>query len=283
MKYVLCRPEGGLNDMFVQISKCYEYCIYNGRTLLLDTVNNYSFKDNFSFYFRSNCDFLKLDYNEIKDILNILKLNNAECYPNINYINYLSHYSEEHNNFISNENNNLITFNFNIFYHETLLIHNACGGGIPNFILFEKIKLKDEIKNIFYERINKIENFFEKINYNAVHIRNTDIKTKNIDNFINNIPFKDGFFISTDDNYSLNKIKSLYKVIYFSDIPNVNLSLHLDIIDNDLKRSRNIDSIVDLFLLAFSHNLLGSVERSGYYMLANELMKKWQIRDSLFK
>ena len=75
MKYVLCRPEGGLNDMFVQISRCYEYCINNGRTLLVDTVNNDSFKDNFSFYFESKCSLLILDYNQISDILNMLKYN----------------------------------------------------------------------------------------------------------------------------------------------------------------------------------------------------------------
>jgi hypothetical protein len=81
---------------------------------------------------------------------------------------------------------------------------------------------------------------------------------------------------------ALDKLKSLYKVIYFSEIPYVNKSLHLDITDNITKRSRNIDSIVDLFLLAYSHNLLGSTPNSGYYILAKELIKNWEIRDLLF-
>lgn len=283
MKYVLCRPEGGLNDMFVQISRCYEYCINNGRTLLVDTVNNDSFKDNFSFYFESKSCLIKMDYNEISNILNVIKSCNLKCFPNINYINYLSHYSHQHNNFISNENNSPITFNFNKWYHEELLLHDACGGGVPNFMIFQNIKLKDNIKNLFFERIKKIENFCNKINYSAIHIRNTDMKSNNIDNFINNIPFtNEAFFISTDDKYSLDKIKSLYNVIHFSEVPNVNSSLHLDIIDSASKRIRNMDSIIDLFLLAFSHNLIGSVNYSGYYKLAQEFRQKWEIRDSMF-
>ena len=270
MKYVLCRPEGGLNDMFVQIAKCYEYCLRYGRTLLVDTNLNDSFKDDFSFYFKSESDILKINNYEIKDILYVLKSCNAECYPNINYIDHISNYSSYYNNFISDENHLPITFDFNNWYHETLLIHDACGGGIPNFILFDKLKISDYLKNIFNDRLSQVENFCNTKNYNAIHIRNTDMKCSDIDNFINSLP-NDHFFISTDDIYSLNKIKSLYNVISLSSIPNVNCSLHLDIVDSNEKRKRNIDSIIDLMLLAFSNNIIGSTHNSGYFILAQNL------------
>ena len=283
MKYVLCRPEGGLNDMFVQISKCYDYCIKYNRTLLVDTVNNDGFKYNLSYYFESKSDLLKIDYDEVLDILKVLQSSNSVSFPNINYVYHQSHFSHHFNNFISNENNSLLTFDFNTWYHEELLIHDQCGGGSPNMEIFTKLKLKEHMMQNFYEKYGKIAEFCGKNDYSAVHIRNTDMKTDNIDNFIHSIPCKnDAFFISTDDKYSLDIITNNYRAINFSNIENVTCSLHLDSIDSDEKRKRNIDSITDILLLSFSYFLIGSNESSGYFQLAKSLKENWEIRDTLF-
>jgi hypothetical protein len=283
MKYVLVRPEGGLNDMLVQTSRCYDYCLRYGRTLLVDTRYNDSFKDDFSFYFKSTSDILKTNDSEVRDILYMLRSINSDCVPNIDFIDHKSHYSGSHQAFISDENNCTISFDFYKHYDEVLLIHDNCGGGVPDFKLFEKLKLSDHIKNIFFERIKQIESFCNRINYSAVHIRNTDMRCGDIDNFINSLPFRDEpFFISTDDINSLNKVKQIYNVIHFSNISNVTNSMHLDEVDNIEKRSRNIDSVVDLFLLSFSHNLIGSTHHSGYFILAKELMNNYTYRDALF-
>ena len=135
----------------------------------------------------------------------------------------------------------------------------------------------------FYEKYGKIAEFCGKNDYSAVHIRNTDMKTDNIDNFIHSIPCKnDAFFISTDDKYSLDIITNNYRAINFSNIENVTCSLHLDSIDSDEKRKRNIDSITDILLLSFSYFLIGSNESSGYFQLAKSLKENWEIRDTLF-
>ena len=284
MKYVLCRPEGGLNDMFVQISKCYDYCIKYDRTLLVDTVNNDGFKYNLSYYFESKSDLLKINYDEVLDILKVLKSNNSVSYPNINYLYHQSHFSNNLNNFVSDENNCLLTFDFDTWYHEELLVHDNCGGGFPNMEIFKKLRLKDHIKENFFEKYGKIVEFCGKNEYLAVHIRNTDMKTDNIDNFINSISSRnnDSFFISTDDKYSLDTITNKYRAINFSCIDNVSNSLHLDVIDSDTKRKRNIDSLIDLFLLSFSYDLIGSNENSGYFQLARLFKQNWETRDLLF-
>ena len=294
MKYVLCIPEGGLNDMLCQISRCNNYCIDNGRTLLIDTNNNSTFKDDFSFYFKSKSDMLKLNYNEIIDILYVLKSCNAKCYPDIDYINIKSYYCDKNVCFVSNENNLPITFDFSNWYHETLLIYNNCGGGIPHNNIYNDICLTNNIKNIFNERLIKI---YEKINsvedesvneliiksYTAVHIRNTDMKCSNINKFINSLSeIYNIFFVSTDCKKSLDIINSKYNIIHFSNIENTDISLHRDIIDNNLKRIRNIDSIIDLLLLSFSNILIGSTDCSGYYILANYLKNNTNLRDLLF-
>jgi hypothetical protein len=270
--------------MFVQISKCYDYCIKYDRTLLVDTVNNDGFKYNLSYYFESKSDLLKIDYDEVLDILKVLKSNNSVSFPNINYVYHQSHYSPNFTNFLSNENNCLLTFDFNKWYHEELIIHDQCGGGaLPNMQLFTKLKLKEHMKQNFFEKYGKIVEFCGKNEFWAVHIRNTDMKTNNIDNFINSISCKnDAFFISTDDKYSLDIITNNYKAINFSNIEKVSNSLHLDLIDSDTKRKRNIDALIDVLLLSFSYFLIGSNESSGYFQLAKSLKENWEIRDTLF-
>ena len=50
IKYVLCRPRGGLNDMLCEIEKCRMYAQQHGRKLLIDTAFS-GFKDHFWRYF----------------------------------------------------------------------------------------------------------------------------------------------------------------------------------------------------------------------------------------
>ena len=283
MKYVLCVPRGGLNDMLVQISKCYDYCIKYNRTLLVNTVSTSEFRDSLSYYFESKSDLIKIDYYEILNILKGAKSCNSTCYPNINYIDYQVYWSNDLKKYMSRENNCIISFNFNTLYDEELLIHYSCGGGRPNMQLFTNLKLKEDVRVQFFERYRKVIDFTGKNDFSAVHIRNTDMKTDNIDDFINSIPYKnEAFFISTDDKYSLDIVKNKYMTINFSDIEKVKISLHSDFVDMDIKRKRNIDSLIDLFLLSFSHNLIGSTESSGYFILAKLFKKNWEIRDSLF-
>src|SRR5262245_56030130 len=50
-KYVLCRPEGGLGDIFNQIWPCCVYAREYDRTLVIDTIST-DFQDDFFRYFR---------------------------------------------------------------------------------------------------------------------------------------------------------------------------------------------------------------------------------------
>src|SRR5947209_3468047 len=56
-RLLLCRPQGGLNDMLCQIEKCCQYADRVGRTVIVDTDYARSapatFKDHLSKYFVS--------------------------------------------------------------------------------------------------------------------------------------------------------------------------------------------------------------------------------------
>ena len=51
MKYVLCRPIGGLIDSFMEIQKCYIYCLKYNRILLIDTLSKDHYENNNCFNF----------------------------------------------------------------------------------------------------------------------------------------------------------------------------------------------------------------------------------------
>jgi len=75
MKYVLCRPIGGLINSFMEIQKCYIYCLKYNRILLIDTLskdhyennNCFNFSDFFEFY--TNELTIIADASKIKEIL----------------------------------------------------------------------------------------------------------------------------------------------------------------------------------------------------------------------
>ncbi|MEY3069700.1 MAG: hypothetical protein RLZZ456_1399 [Pseudomonadota bacterium] len=50
-RYLLCRPEGGFNDMLCQIELCWHYAEANGRTLIVDSAVT-GFGDDFATYLR---------------------------------------------------------------------------------------------------------------------------------------------------------------------------------------------------------------------------------------
>jgi hypothetical protein len=50
-KYLLCRPTGGINDIFCQIEMCWDYAEKYNRNLIIDTTNHLSLMANFSDFF----------------------------------------------------------------------------------------------------------------------------------------------------------------------------------------------------------------------------------------
>ena len=84
MKYLLCRPCGGLNDILCQIGGCYNYCAKYNRILLIDTNHFKAAYGGFSFdkYFTFIDTKQKIIYNT-DTIINMLhnELNTITVYP----------------------------------------------------------------------------------------------------------------------------------------------------------------------------------------------------------
>lgn len=215
-KYVLCLPKGcGFNDVLCQINEAYKYSKISNRTLLIDTRLS-GLADSLSNYFDLIIPDQRIKLN-LRDE-DLFKLNKLTCFPNEfeGKIDWIYHrfaaidskkmdtwryFNSIHNllkllfyvfknvklnsislkfKFIANYLNirkKKICIKFdNIETHPAeLIVHHMSGGGEESIKTLSLLKFKNEIINKINLKIN-----FLGLDYDAIHIRNTDYKSEYI-------------------------------------------------------------------------------------------------------
>jgi len=140
------------------------------------------------------------------------------------------------------------------------------------FFLLKESSLVSEVLQKFKERRALLPS-----SYISLHIRNTDY-TSDVVSFLNKLKLpSSSIFIASDNASTIEICKATLpgSVYSFSSIPkgsegqNIHIDLRTDANNEDL----NIDSIVDLLLLASGSELHVSLEKSGYSQLAISLYK----------
>jgi hypothetical protein len=277
-RFVLCRPDGGLNDMLCQIEAACRYAERSNRFIFIDTAfkNSTHFKDNFARYFTSRWNRLIVDSNLLDPDLNAMSVFPRELTGRIT--SYTPKWSAAAANWIDAETGVRLSFDFTRTYDEQIVLHHAQNGGPTAVAAISRLKLNSQLVDALAERIRAIGR-----PYCAVHIRNTDYKTDYV-NAINGIKhlLSPPVFIATDDAECRNactEILGRENVIYFSDLSNDSgMPLHF-IQDEDSVFNRNTDAILDLLTLAFStrffrfrlqNNIYHSVF-SGFTILVDHL------------
>ena len=280
--FLLCRPHGGLNDTFCQIEKCWEYAEKFGRTLIIDTRRSCLFGE-FSDFFSPVDASIKIETNTTRVDLAV---NSLSCYPprisgaQINGMLDTDNtvYSKKYNNLVDRVSGELLTFDLDRDYSESVLIHEQFGGGKLSFSLLERIVFSEKIRSIVLDRISGLDG-----DYVAIHVRNTDYQT-NYESLFNRIyPEVAGkaVLICSDDAEVIAKAKSFFaasSVFSLSEIPHTEQKpLHGEWTmktDKDREMAA-IDSIVDLCALALSSKLyfmnVASGHPSGFSILAKHL------------
>jgi hypothetical protein len=269
-KYILCRPVGGLNDIFCQIEKCWQYAEKYNRILIVDTHKSQGLLgQNFLDFF-----FLK---NKIQIVFTVNKhikfLNSLSCFPkkvqnNIRKWHYFP-------------NRQITTFNFNKNYDESLLYHESTSGGVLSHRFLNRIKLNSNVKLKVKKYLARKLNF----EYVGVHIRNTDLQT-DYDNFFTQISNKisaKNILICTDNRSILTKAKiflSNFNVYNNEEMKNetfVPIHTIKRYSSNKEKKKIVINSIIDLISLGFANKLYISrplyVNFSKYNLLSKIIYK----------
>ncbi len=281
-RMILCRPENGLNDMFVEIEKCCRYAEIFDRIVIVDTnyLNSPYFKDDLSNYFISTDDRLVLDAKIICDdqtglIDTYLKSNDLNVYPNFMADKIDSYHIEwdcAQNRFVEMCARMPISFDFEQNYSEDLLVHDDVTGGHISIFAMGRMRLNDKVKDAFESRMSKV-----KEGYIAIHIRNTDYKTDYKSQLLelkSEIENQDcrNLFVATDNKICLDYCRVIFShmnVFSFSKLPkDIGVPMHhygingnggnIDIYNN------NVDAILDLLMLAFSTKLFALKTTNGW-------------------
>ena len=248
-KYILCRPVGGLNDIFCQIEKCWQYAEKYNRILIVDTYKSQGLLG------QNFLDFFFLKKKKIQIVFTVNKhikfLNSLSCFPkkvqkNIRKWHYFP-------------NRQVTTFNFNKNYDQSLLYHESTSGGVLSHRLLNRIKLNTNVKLKVKKYLVKKLNF----EYVGVHIRNTDLQC-DYDNFFTKISNKisaKNILICTDNRSVLTKAKIFlnnFNVYNNEEIKNetfVPIHTIKRYSSNNEKKKIVINSIIDLISLGFAKKL----------------------------
>ncbi len=276
-RYVLCRPECGLNDMLNQIEHCCRYGEAFGRTVIVDTGyrNIGHFRSPFSNYFVSRQPTLILS-NPFSDA----ELDSFDVVPRVLkgvVSSYRSRWIEERRLVCHIGSGAPVAFDFRKEYPQPLLVHGQCGGGLNSLFALLRMRLHDRVADQLVLRLRAMPR-----NYVAMHVRNTDL-TSDYRPALTQIAESGvtDLFLATDNVEVIRVAREMLPattVHSFSDLPDIGgRPLHQQP-DPAVAVARNTDSILDLFTLALARKLIilrapGQVKTgySGFSMLANAL------------
>jgi len=280
-RYLLSRPCGGLNDILVQIEKSRLYAQKYGRVLLLDASRS-GLHAQLDTMFTTDEDFGCEIVHWNDDM--ITAFDSAESVLPHELRHRISSYVVAYDNSVKmrrdTETKVPILFNAAHDHAEQVLVYEQSGGGFVSFQLLKRLKLRPELAETILRRIEALGS-----NYDAVHIRHSDYRTK-FAKFLKRLrpALKRRRVLMCSDSVKAKDaasriLHSSTEVLSVSDIPDTNgKALHrakgLDVHEN------NIDLLSDLFALSAADSLFFSrlnqkegskVTVSGFSLLANML------------
>jgi len=281
-RFLLCRPQGGLNDILCQIEMCCQYAEVTARTVIVDTAykNSDYFKDKFSRYFASKQKRLILSLSDQTADMDALHV-----YPEVlqgRLTSYEAHVDRKMKAFCDTATDQPITFDFNRDHAQPLLVHHQAGGGNLSRFALLRLSLDRSLADKLITRIQTMGG-----PWIGVHIRNTDYSSKYepLLQELKQVSAK-RIFLATDSLQVKERFQSELKNTTVHSLSN-RLSangkpLHemrgMD--DADILAS-NCDAILDLLMLALSTRVLFpkiapnpfGASYSGYAMLAQNLWR----------
>ena len=170
-KAVLCRPRGGLNDTLCQIQRCFAYCRKHGRTLVLDTSRSGLRDDFFRYFDVVGTSVAVMSWHAFAKSNSVpgLTVHPAEVRERLDsYQTTLG----DGGVYFDVETSVGLSFDFAKPHPETLLLHEACGGGINSIWLLKYLQPTKFLSDQLAHRLGNLP-----ASYVAVHIRNTDLET----------------------------------------------------------------------------------------------------------
>jgi hypothetical protein len=286
--YVLCRPRGGLNDTLNQIERCWRYAERTDRRLVIDTMRS-GMLDHWANYFAPVADdggvITKLD----DDLLD--ELDATATFPHGlsgRLRSYEALYFRGVEAFADRQTRQILSFDFSRDYTEPLLFHEQFGSGKLAIDCLARLKLSATIAASVSTALGRLG-----MDYDAVHVRNTDYRTDYESFFARILDRVTGrrVLVCSDDAACIDFARAYFNrsdVLTVSTIPCTDgRPLHGN---PELDRlETNSSMLVDLLALASARNLFISriaanrhrTIYSGFSALALGLLRRPDVRLSL--
>lgn len=275
---VICRPQGGLNDMLCQIERCCAYAERHDRTVIVDTNHRSTafFKDSFARYFVSRQAMLSFDTDVLARLAEEADVLPACLGGRVNSYDGFWHGGLK--TYVDGHSDRVLSFDFNQAHPQKILVHHAMGGGEASLAALGRMRLHEDLVEMLLERLRAIGGEFA-----GVHVRNTDYKT-NYEPYVDRIARAvDGpLLVASDDRQVIDCFKAAMgegRVFSFSRLPDQTTQpLHHIFGDTDAF-TRNCDAILDLVMLALARRFYGfmlepnpnGAAYSGFMLLVNQL------------
>ena len=277
-KLLLCRPQGGMNDMLCQIEIACRYAERTRRTVIVETdaPGALFFKDSLAHYFvslRKDLILSSVGFSESFDRLPVVP---GFLFGRVNA--YGARRGDRAGPWLDDLNGKPLAFNFMADYAEPLLVMHTGGGGKLSQSALLRMRIHDSIVDELIERLRKIGTSFS-----ALHIRNTDYKSHYSERLAElSKTICEPVFVATDNADALEDCKAAFgstRVHSFSELPmSVGIPIHMNVPAGAVARRRNRDALLDLLTLALARELhLFEVANfrpgkySGFSVLARDL------------
>jgi hypothetical protein len=261
-RYVVCRPQGGLNDMLVQIANCFHYSYKYKRCLVIDTRKS-GFLDDFNNYFQPLILFKNLLLSEPESLKHNSKF--MSCLPKSLFgrgLDYESKFNPE-TNYVDVDTGERLMFSFDQDHQEDLLVYEQCGGGDNSIFAFHFLRFNEKVKKEINRRLSILPSL-----YIAIHIRNTDVKTDFVELFkaVKKYVDKENLLICTDSMEVLLYAKSylrdtrIFSLANLPDSKGKSLHHNPEITDWNI----NVGALTDLIAMSLSQKLILPTKHIGY-------------------
>ena len=248
--------------MLCQIEQCCRYAERFDRTVLVETDYAHAtyFKDSFARYFVSHQRRLVFKTDHISAYGDMMDVFPAVAAGRMTE--YLPRRDKNTGRFVDDASDVPLTFDFNRDYSEGVLLHHGSGGGMLSVNAMSRMRLHDNVTDLLLWRLKVIGE-----RYSAVHIRNSDYKTKyeqKIDQLGASVVGP--VFVATDNRNCLTYCRTVFgadRVKSFARLPAVaGEPLHRGGAPDVYEANR--DAIVDVLLLALANTFYAfELEKNG--------------------
>lgn len=260
---LLCRPQGGLNDILCSVGRCWAYAQKHNRTLLVDTRLS-GIRDDFWRYFSIDRESTLVDKNLDYSWLDSLSTFPRPIQGRVSTL--MTDYSSAKGGFMDLTSGELVSFDFEKDYQEELLVYEQgwLGGELMSAQVLEKLRFTEDVGSRIKKSIEVLPSA-----YCGIHIRHTDYTTDYKNLLINAKKHLEGriVLVCSDNldviNYAKDELEKS-KVIRLSTFEsNDGKRLHYHEFGVD-QYARNVEALTDLVALALSEELIfGNVNEAG--------------------